>query len=370
MAYSGREKVMIVDDVDSNVKLLRAILRSEERDLVSYLDGESALADMGNVDPDIILLDISMPGLSGFDVCTELKRSSRFQEIPVLFISALSELEDKVKAFEAGGVDYITKPFQPEEVKARVSTHLALRRMQKNLQEMVEEKTRDVYESHRETIFALAKLAEQRDNDTGKHIERVQSFTRILAEAMLAMPEYAGDMDEQFVENLYHATPLHDIGKVAIPDSILLKPGKLTEEEFAVIKTHTTSGSEHLSEVFRRYKKNAFLEVGVALTRSHHEKWDGSGYPDGLAGEDIPLAGRIMAVADVYDALRTKRVYKPAFPHQKTREIILADSGSHFDPGIVKAFMSREAEFERMSLLLQSEEEAAEAEATVADRQS
>ena len=357
MSYSGKETVMIVDDVESNVKLLKAILRSDDRELVSYLDGESALEEMGKVEPDIILLDISMPGMSGFEVCEKLQESSLLRTIPVLFISALSELKDKVKAFKAGGVDYITKPFQPEEVKARVSTHLALKKMQKNLQGMVEEKTKEVYESHRATIFALAKLAEHRDNDTGKHIERVQTFTRILAEEMLTMAEYSGIVNEEFVENLYHATPLHDIGKVAIPDSILLKPGKLTAEEFNIIKTHTISGSEHLSEVSQRYKKNAFLEVGVALTRSHHEKWDGSGYPDGLAGDEIPLAGRIMAVADVYDALRTRRVYKPSFSHQKTREIILADSGKQFDPGIIKAFLARESEFEQASELLQSAEE-------------
>jgi putative two-component system response regulator len=357
MSYSGKETVMIVDDVESNVKLLKAILRSDDRELVSYLDGESALEEMGKVEPDIILLDISMPGMSGFEVCEKLQESSLLRTIPVLFISALSELKDKVKAFKAGGVDYITKPFQPEEVKARVSTHLALKKMQKNLQGMVEEKTKEVYESHRATIFALAKLAEHRDNDTGKHIERVQTFTRILAEEMLTMAEYSGIVNEEFVENLYHATPLHDIGKVAIPDSILLKPGKLTAEEFNIIKTHTISGSEHLSEVSQRYKKNAFLEVGVALTRSHHEKWDGSGYPDGLTGEEIPLAGRIMAVADVYDALRTRRVYKPPFSHQKTREIILADSGKQFDPGIIKAFLARESEFEQASELLQSAEE-------------
>ena len=357
MSYSGKETVMIVDDVESNVKLLKAILQSDDRELVSYLDGESALEEMGKVEPDIILLDISMPGMSGFEVCEKLQESSLLRTIPVLFISALSELKDKVKAFKAGGVDYITKPFQPEEVKARVSTHLALKKMQKNLQGMVEEKTKEVYESHRATIFALAKLAEHRDNDTGKHIERVQTFTRILAEEMLTMAEYSGIVNEEFVENLYHATPLHDIGKVAIPDSILLKPGKLTAEEFNIIKTHTISGSEHLSEVSQRYKKNAFLEVGVALTRSHHEKWDGSGYPDGLTGEEIPLAGRIMAVADVYDALRTRRVYKPPFSHQKTREIILADSGKQFDPGIIKAFLARESEFEQASELLQSAEE-------------
>ncbi|GAB6089092.1 response regulator [Spirochaeta dissipatitropha] len=357
MDQSEESTIMIVDDNPINLKVLSLFLEDTGYQVQTFSNGPEALDAAQKSVPDLILLDINMPGMSGLEVSQELKSDSLLCRIPILFISALSDTDDKVRAFAAGGQDYITKPFQFEEVRARVETHLQQQLLRKKLEqhnskleEMVAEKIREIHDSHLSTIFALAKLAEFRDNDTGKHVERVQKYTRVLAEKMSEISGFHDLIDNIFIHNLYHAAPLHDIGKVAIPDSILLKPGKLTEAEFEIIKRHTIIGSENLQAVKEHYRENSFLEVGVALTRSHHEKWDGSGYPDALSGIEIPLEGRIMAVADVYDALRSKRVYKPAFSHEESCRIILSSSGTHFDPAIVEVFDMVKAEFEKISL--------------------
>jgi len=293
-----------------------------------------------------------MPEMDGFQVCRRLKAEEKLRAIPVIFISALDDTESKLKAFSQGGVDYVTKPFQEAEVLARVRTHLELRRLQReleihnlHLEELVREKVQEISDSQLATLVAVSKLAECRDDETGHHIERTRIFCRMLVEQMKKNSRYGESITDAFIENIYHAAPLHDIGKVGIPDAILLKPGKLTPEEFEIMKTHTTIGADTLQAVRTRYPKNAFINMGIALTRSHHEKWDGSGYPDGLAGEDIPLSARIMALADVYDALRSKRPYKEAFSQEKARAIIEEGAGRHFDPVVVEAFLTLEAEF-------------------------
>jgi putative two-component system response regulator len=302
--------------------------------------------------PDLILLDIMMPEMDGFEVCGRLKADAALKEIPVIFISALDDVTNKVSAFSGGGVDYVPKPFQAEEVLARVRTHLTLRRMQRelerhnlHLEELVREKVKEISDSQLATILALSRLAESRDDDTGRHIERTRTFCRLLAERLCDHPRYAASINEAYLENIFHAAPLHDIGKVGIPDRILLKPGRLTPEEFEIMKAHTVIGARTLQAARSRYPGNAFLNMGIAIAHSHHERWDGSGYPDGLAGEDIPLAGRIMALADVYDALRSKRPYKPAFSHEKSRDIILAEAGKQFDPVLVETFKGLEVKF-------------------------
>jgi putative two-component system response regulator len=246
----------------------------------------------------------------------------------------------------------VAKPFQEAEVLARVKTHLHLRRMQRELkthnhrlEDLVREKVKEISDSQLATILAVSKLAEYRDDETGRHIERSRTFCRILAQKLRDNSRYAQGITDAFIENIYHAAPLHDVGKVGIRDHILLKPGKLTSEEFETMKTHTVIGAKTLETVRAKYPGNAFVNMGIAIARAHHEKWDGSGYPDGLSGEDIPLAGRIMALADVYDALRSKRPYKEAFSHEKSLKIIPDGSGKHFDPAVVDAFVSLEAEF-------------------------
>ncbi len=347
--------IMVVDDTPTNLKLLDLLLKSSQYTVTTYTRGAAALEAARENPPDIVLLDVSMPEMDGYEVCGHFKASKELREIPVLFISAHSEPEEKVKAFEAGGVDYITKPFHAAEVKARVGTHLKLARLQaalqsqnKNLEKTVADKVEEIYSAQLSTIVALAKLAEHRDNDTGKHLERVQLYTQLLAEELRKAPHLSETIDDEFISDLFHAAPLHDIGKVSIPDRILLKPGKLEPAEFEIMKTHAAVGAETLAEVHSAYKNNAFLTIGLALTRSHHERWDGNGYPDGTSGEDIPLVARIMAVADVYDALRSKRVYKPAFSHDETMKIIRDESGTQFDPSVVDALDIVEGDFRRI----------------------
>jgi len=313
--------------------------------------------------PDLILLDVDMPQMDGYEVCEHLKADERLKDIPIIFVSAVfTRAADKLKAFSLGAVDYVTKPFQAEEVYARVEAHLRLRRLQleverysHELEDLVREKVEEIQSAQMTTIFALAKLAEYRDDDTGRHLERVAAYCRILAGDMRRDPKYAAVFTEQYVDNLSRAAPLHDIGKVAIPDAILLKPGKLSAEEFEEMKRHTTLGADTLRSVHAQYPGNAFLKMGIEIAESHHEKWDGSGYPQGLAGEAIPLAARIVAVADVYDAVRSKRSYKPARPHAAAREIIFESGGTHLDPAVVAAFAARADEFEAVRTVLESE---------------
>jgi putative two-component system response regulator len=290
-----------------------------------------------------------MPKMDGYEVCRRMKADERLAGIPVIFLSALGETSDKVEAFAAGGVDYITKPFQIDEVHARVNTHLRLHRLQteveaysSHLENRVAEQVEEILDSHMATIFAMARLAESRDDETGTHLERVRAFCRLLGEGMA----HNNGLEGQYVRHLVHAGPLHDIGKVGISDAILLKPGRLTPDEFEIMKTHTVLGAQTLEAVRAEYSSNAFVSMGIDIARSHHERWDGGGYPDGLAGEAIPLCGRIMAVADVYDALRSKRVYKPPMPHEESCRIILEGSGTQFDPSVIRVFAERADEFE------------------------
>jgi putative two-component system response regulator len=281
-----------------------------------------------------------------------LKADEKLRDIPVIFISALNEVLDKVKAFAVGGVDYITKPFQFDEVQARVDTHLKLWHLQQELEKhnrqlgkLVQTQVKKISDTQMAMIFALAKLAESRDDDSGMHLERVQAFCKKLAQGLAQRSRLGGQVDAKFVENIFYASPLHDIGKVAIPDRIILKPGKLTPEEFDVMKTHAALGAEKLEAVQRQFPGNALLDMGIAIARFHHEKWNGEGYPQGLAGEAIPLPARIMAVVDVYEALRAKRPYKDALSHEESVDIIESSSETHFDPEIVKVFIELKEDF-------------------------
>jgi putative two-component system response regulator len=304
--------------------------------------------------PDLVLLDITMPGMDGYEVCARLKANEKLKDIPVIFISALHEILDKVKGFRVGGLDYVTKPFQFEEVHARVATHLKLHALQKameahnhRLSDLVQAQVREISESQMATIFAMAKLAESRDSGTGRHLERVQTLCRLLAVRLAEGPRDAATITPAYADNIFHAAPLHDIGKVAIPDSILLKESRLTPQEFEVMKTHTSVGAATLEAVRQRYRGNAFLSMGIAIARSHHETWNGLGYPDGLRGEAIPLAARIMAIADVYDALRSNRCYKAALPHDESCRQVLAAGGTHFDPVVVASFQELQRGFDK-----------------------
>ncbi len=343
---NGRENILIVDDTPANLELLAGMLKQKGYKVRPALNGKLALQAAQNDPPDLILLDINMPDMDGYEVCRRLKADSRSIEVPVIFISALNETLDKIEAFSVGGVDYITKPFHFEEVNARVETHLKLHRLQEDLREynrdledIVMSQVSEISEAQIAMIFALAKLSESRDDDTGGHLERVQMFCRLLATRLSKNPTYSSIITERFIETIFQTSPLHDVGKVSIRDSILLKSEKLTNEECEIMKRHTIIGAETLEAVRRHYPRNMFIAMGIEVARSHHERWDGSGYPDGLAGASIPLSARIMAVADVYDALRSRRSYKSPLPHGESCGIIIEGKGTQFDPDVVEAFI-------------------------------
>lgn len=328
---SGR--VLIVDDTKTNIDILVAALRSECRISVAT-NGPMALAQVDRNPPDLILLDIMMPDMDGYRVCSILKANEETRSIPIIFITALHEIRDKSKGFELGAVDYITKPFEITEVRARVRTHLSLRHamnaladQNRILDQRVAERTQALRSTQLEIIYRLGRAAEYRDNETGLHIKRMSHFCRAIAEAL--------GCDEEFSDLVFNASPMHDIGKIGISDTILLKPGRLDSSEFTVMKTHTTIGAEILSG-----HDSKLLEMAYVIALTHHEKWDGSGYPQGLSGEDIPLAGRIVAVCDVFDALTSKRPYKEPWPLDKALNEIRAGRGAHFDPKIVDAFFA------------------------------
>ncbi|PKL74726.1 MAG: two-component system response regulator [Candidatus Melainabacteria bacterium HGW-Melainabacteria-1] len=353
-AQVPRDTIMVVDDTPENLVLLSRILQPEGYKVMVLPDGKRALEAIRARQPDLILLDIMMPGMDGFQVCAALKADPATATIPIIFISALSEPLDKVKAFDAGAVDYITKPFNVMEVKARVGVHLDLSFLQKELEyynarleERVREQVMELSRGHLALITAMSKLASVRDSETGDHIERTRRLCRLLAELLKKTPAFADAIDEGFVENIYNASPLHDIGKVAISDYVLLKEGELLPEEFEVMKTHTTIGKEYLGQALAKSPGNKYLRMGMEIAGNHHERWDGQGYPVGLSGEDIPLSARIMSLVDVYDALRSKRSYKEAFSHDAVVEIMRWEGGRRFDPDILAVFLDNDAEFER-----------------------
>ncbi len=348
-----KQKILIVDDVPANISLLGQSLQNRYDILVATNGIDAIRLAQEQPSPDLILLDIMMPGLNGYEVCSRLKRSVITKKIPVIFVTAMGENEDEAKGFEVGGVDYITKPISPAIVRARVQTHLALYDQNRELEKKAAERTREIVHTQEVTIYGMAVLAETRDNETGKHIMRTQHYVKTLAEHLMHSKKYRDYLDESRISLLFKSAPLHDIGKVGIADSILLKPGKLTAEEFEEMKNHTTYGRDAIvkSEIALGSKSTTtFLTLAREIAYSHHEKWDGTGYPEGLSGEDIPLSGRLMAIADVYDALISKRVYKPSFPHKKAVDIILDGKGKHFDPHLVDAFAAIHHTFEKIAL--------------------
>jgi putative two-component system response regulator len=344
--------ILVVDDTPDNLTLMSGLLRDRYRVKVAN-SGAKALQLVADQLPDLILLDIMMPDMDGYAVLRELKEHAASRTVPVIFLTAKTDIEDERFGLELGAVDYIAKPISPPIVLARVHTHLQLkaaadflRDQNSFLESEVARRTRDVQAIQAVTIHAMASLAETRDNDTGFHIRRTQHYVKILAERLRRMPKYAEQLSSETIMLLFQSAPLHDIGKVGIPDHILLKPSRLSAEEFEQMKTHTTLGVQAIERAEQLLGMEVpFLRFAKEIARSHQEKWDGSGYPDGLAGAAIPLSARLMALADVYDALISVRVYKPAFPHEQALELIVAGRGQHFDPDIVDAFLAEEAQF-------------------------
>ena len=313
-----------------------------------------------------VLLDVMMPGIDGYEVCRRLKADRATANTPVIFLTAKAEIDDERHGLALGAVDYITKPISPPIVLARIKTHLALKaaadRLRNHnalLEAEVQRRTHIISAIQDVTVFAMASLAETRDNETGNHLRRTQHYVRRLAQALQQHPRFASVLTLENIELLFKSAPLHDIGKVGIPDHILLKPGKLTPAEFEIMKTHTTLGFLALERAEEALGERLdFLSFAKQIALSHQEKWDGSGYPQGLAGDDIPVAARLMALADVYDALISQRVYKPPFDHTEAVRIIIAGRGTHFDPDLVDAFLQVQYDFQAIAeRYVDSEEE-------------
>ena len=352
-----RKTVLIVDDTPDNIVLMNSLLKETYQTKVAN-NGERALKLAATEPiPDLILLDIMMPGIDGYEVCRRLKADPVTAGIPVIFLTAMTQVEDEQKGFDAGGADYITKPISLPVVEARVRTHLQnkiardlLSDQNAFLESEVSKRVREIATIQDVTIMAMASLAETRDNETGAHIRRTQNYVRALAQELRAHPRFAAYLTDDVIDLVYKSAPLHDIGKVGIPDAILLKPGKLTPEEFEIMKTHTTLGRDAIAYAEKRLDApDSFLRFAREIAYSHQEKWDGSGYPEGLAGDDIPVSARLMALADVYDALISKRVYKPPFSHEKAVGIIIEGKGSHFDPDMVDAFVRIAEQFREIA---------------------
>ncbi len=340
-----KRKVLVVDDNKFNIDLVVEALKEEY--LVSVAtSGPDALDLVLRNSPELILLDVMMPGMDGYQVCQKLKSDYRFIHIPVIFLTALNDEKDETYGLTLGAVDYITKPFNPNLLERRVRTHLLLKEHRDHLERKVHEKTRLLNLTQDVTIEIAGNLAEYRDEETGSHIMRTKFFMRLLATRIREKNLYMDfPMDDIYIDLLTKSAPLHDIGKVGIPDRVLLKAGKLTPEEFEEIKKHTVYGSDIIRTSEKRLGKKSFLNIAQEIAYTHHEKWNGSGYPVGLKEDEIPLTGRMMAIADVYDALISKRHYKPAFSHEKAVEIIKQEKGRHFDPKLVDVFLSCERQF-------------------------
>ena len=350
--------VLVVDDTPDNLVLMAELLKGRYRVKVAP-NGERALKiAQTEPAPDLVLLDIMMPGMDGYEVCRQLKAREATQGIPVIFLTARSDMEDERFGLALGAVDYITKPVSPPIVLARVQTHLALkattdflRDKSAYLEREVALRTLEVQAIQDVTIMAMASLAETRDDETGNHIRRTQLYVKALAERLRAHPRFESVLNERMIELLYKSVPLHDIGKIGIPDRILLKPGPLEPEEFELMKEHAALGRKAIEGAERRLGMRVrFLSVAKDIAYSHHERWDGTGYPENLAGDAIPVAARLMALADVYDALIHPRVYRPAvLTHEQACTTLVKGRGSQFDPDIVDAFIDIAEDFRRIA---------------------
>jgi len=343
-----RDTILIVDDIETNRIILENILQ-DKYEILQAGSGITATKMMLSDDilPSIVLLDIMMPEMDGYEVLELMKSNPETAKIPVLFITAADSETNESKGLSLGAVDYISKPFNPEVVKVRVENHLKLRNYSEGLEEMVKAKTAELVRTKEKILETMANIIEYRDMESGHHVKRTSELTKALIDYM-----YLHKVEGRIVDGVDHdtiikAVPLHDIGKISIPDSILLKPGRLSHEEFEIIKTHAAIGSEIVKTMLVE-DDTQYLKYCYDICRYHHERWDGKGYPDGLSGEDIPLSARILAIVDVYDALVSTRVYKPALPHEKAIEIIAEGSGTQFDPMIIKALSEMHGKFKEI----------------------
>jgi len=353
-----RKTIILVDDNISNLTIGKNVLR-DKYNVFTVSSGEKLFKMLEKITPNFIMLDIEMPEMDGYTVIRQLKKNPQTASIPVIFLTARNDSNSELEGLSLGAVDYISKPFSPPLLLKRIELHSLIESQKRelqdyndNLQEMVEKKTEDVFALQDAVLQAMAELVEYRDDNTGGHIERTRYYLHVLVNAMLERNLHPEQVSVWIKDKFFFTSvQLHDVGKISISDNILKKPGPLTPEEFEEMKSHTTFGAEIIENIKHRVKEESFLDYAKIFALTHHEKWNGTGYPAGLSGEDIPLQGRLMAIADVYDALISERPYKTSMSHERAVSIIRDGSGTHFDPQLVEVFLSVADRFEQIALL-------------------
>jgi putative two-component system response regulator len=347
-------KIVLVDDDVTSLALGKSIL-SQKYDIITIPSGEKFFVLLEKVQPNLILLDVEMPGMNGYEVLKRLKATPKYADIPVIFLTSRSDTSSELEGLSLGAIDYISKPFSPPLLLKRIELHLLvvtqterLKEFNTNLQQMVKAKTKTVLDMQNSVLKTVANLVECRDEVTGGHIERTRGYLEILLDAMIAQKLHTGDIEPWDRDFFLQSSQLHDVGKISIRDNILLKPDKLTDEEFNIMKKHTLFGVQIIEEMQKDTPESSFLTYAKILAGTHHEKWNGTGYPYGLAGENIPLGGRLMAIADVYDALISIRPYKTPLTHEKAMQIIVDGKGTQFDPSLIELFLSVADKFNQL----------------------
>ena len=326
-----KKTIFVVDDNDTNLAVAKEVLKDEYR-VMTMPSAAKMFSMMEKIIPDMILLDIEMPEVDGYDTLRKMKSHDSFADIPVIFLTGKTDISSEIQGFQLGAVDFITKPFSPPIMLNRIKSHL-------HIDAIIHERTSQIKRLKNAIVFSFADIVEKRDKDTGGHIDRTSEYMDVLVNAMIERNVYADTLEGMNLESFISSARLHDVGKVAIPDSILNKPGRLTEDEFTIMKTHCAEGEEIINQMAARAGDDEFLRNAKLFAGYHHERWDGTGYPYGLKENDIPIQGRIMAIVDVYDALVSERPYKKPFSHEEAVSIISDSSGSHFDPVIVDVFL-------------------------------
>ena len=350
MTQNKKPIITAIDDDPVILNFLVSMLKADYG-VRPFTSGKVALEFLRKQGADLILLDHQMPDMLGLDVLKELQKDTLTRSIPAIFLTGSIDSDSEVEALECGAVDYITKPIRYRSLLTRVRLQLELQAHRTKLEGLVEERTQSLHAAYNKlkdreeiTLSMLARATDMRDHDTGDHIERTTEFTRIMVEDILQNPQPGYSLSQETAEDIIRSSKLHDVGKIALPDNILLKPGRLSVEEFAIVKEHTNHGERFLNE-FVSKMEDTFLATARDIAHAHHERWDGTGYPLGLQGDAIPLCARIVAVADVYDALTSTRPYKKPFSHEEAKKIVLENSGAHFDPVLVDIFVRHEHDF-------------------------
>jgi putative two-component system response regulator len=337
-----KKTIFLIDDNNTNLTVAEEALEEQYR-VIALPSAERMFSALEKICPDLILLDIEMPEMSGFEAMELLQENKKYAKIPVIFLTARTDSESEAHGIEMGAVDFVTKPFSKSVLLNRIRHHL-------HIDELIRERTKNLELLHSSIVQIMADLVESRDENTGKHIERTSEYMKILLDAMLEKGVYTEEICSWDLESVILSTRLHDVGKISIPDSILNKPGSLTDEEFDIVKTHSAEGELIINNAIKRTGDMSFLINARTIAAYHHERWNGKGYPYSLKGADIPLQGRLMAIIDVYDALVSERPYKKAFTHEEAIALILKESGEHFDPLIVDTFIGVKDKIEAVSV--------------------